>query len=99
MGAALSIFGKPHGARAPNSGNTAPFTRRVTTRSARRIEFEISIIGQLPYLEYIIVHEMSHLLVRRHDERFRRLMDRHFPSWEHLRQTLNNSPLAHSDWD
>ena len=50
-------------------------------------------------LEYIVVHEMAHLLVRRHDERFRGLMDRHFPSWEHVRQTLNNSPLAHADWD
>jgi predicted metal-dependent hydrolase len=50
-------------------------------------------------LEYIIVHEMAHLLVRRHDERFRSLMHRHFPSWEHVRQTLNNSPLAHADWD
>jgi predicted metal-dependent hydrolase len=50
-------------------------------------------------LEYIIVHEMAHLLVRRHDERFRGLMDRHFPSWEHVRQTLNHSPLAHADWD
>jgi predicted metal-dependent hydrolase len=50
-------------------------------------------------LEYIIVHEMAHLLVRRHDERFRRLMDRHLPNWEHWREALNNSPLAHSDWE
>jgi predicted metal-dependent hydrolase len=49
-------------------------------------------------LEYIIVHELAHLLVRRHDERFRGLMDRHLPNWEHLREALNNSPLAHSDW-
>jgi predicted metal-dependent hydrolase len=50
-------------------------------------------------LEYIIVHEMAHLLVRRHDDRFRGLMDRHLPNWEYLRETLNNSPLAHSDWE
>jgi hypothetical protein len=49
-------------------------------------------------LEYIVVHEMAHLLVRRHDDRFRGLMDRHLPNWEYLRETLNNSPLAHSDW-
>lgn len=51
------------------------------------------------YLEYIIVHEMAHLLVRRHDDRFRGLMDRHLPNWEYLRETLNNSPLSHSDWE
>jgi predicted metal-dependent hydrolase len=50
-------------------------------------------------LEYIIVHEMAHLLVRRHDERFRRLMDRYLPNWEYSREALNNSPLAHSDWE
>jgi predicted metal-dependent hydrolase len=41
-------------------------------------------------MEYIIVHEMAHLLVRRHDDRFRRLMDGHLPNWEHLRETLNS---------
>jgi predicted metal-dependent hydrolase len=50
-------------------------------------------------LEYIIVHEMAHLLVRRHDDRFRRLLDRHLLNWEHLRETLNNSPLTHSEWE
>jgi predicted metal-dependent hydrolase len=49
-------------------------------------------------LEYIVVHEMAHLLVHRHDERFRGLMDRHLPNWQHLRQMLNNSPLPHSEW-
>src|SRR6476620_10216323 len=50
-------------------------------------------------LEYIIVHEMAHLLVRRHDEWFRGLRDRHLPNWEYLREALNNSPLAHSHWE
>jgi predicted metal-dependent hydrolase len=50
-------------------------------------------------LEYIVVHEMAHLLVRRHDDRFIALMDTHLPSWRMIRQTLNSSPLAHSEWD
>jgi predicted metal-dependent hydrolase len=52
----------------------------------------------LACLEYIVVHEMAHLLVRHHDDRFRTLMDRHLPNWRVLRQTLNSAPLAHSDW-
>ena len=49
-------------------------------------------------LEYIVVHEMAHLLVRRHDDRFEALMDRHLPNWRVLRQTLNSTPLSHTDW-
>ena len=44
------------------------------------------------------MHEMAHLLVRRHDKRFVGLMDKHLPNWKMLRQVLNNSPLAHTDW-
>jgi predicted metal-dependent hydrolase len=49
-------------------------------------------------LEYIIVHEMAHLIVRHHDDRFTSLMDRHLPNWKLVRQTLNATPLAHTDW-
>jgi predicted metal-dependent hydrolase len=49
-------------------------------------------------LEYIVVHEMTHLLVRHHNERFGGLMDRYLPNWRLLQQTLNNLPLAHADW-
>jgi predicted metal-dependent hydrolase len=49
-------------------------------------------------LEYILVHEMAHLLVRHHDERFRKLLDERLPNWRMLRQNLNNSPLSHIDW-
>jgi len=49
-------------------------------------------------LEYIIVHEMAHLIVHRHDDRFTSLMDRYFPNWKLVRQALNAAPLAHTDW-
>jgi predicted metal-dependent hydrolase len=49
-------------------------------------------------LEYVVVHEMAHLIVRRHDDRFTSLMDRHLPNWKLIRQTLNAAPLAHTDW-
>jgi predicted metal-dependent hydrolase len=50
-------------------------------------------------LEYIVVHEMAHLLVRHHNERFSSLLDRCLPNWKLLRQTLNATPLAHANWD
>jgi len=49
-------------------------------------------------LEYIVVHEMAHLLVRHHNEQFLDLMDKCLPGWRLLRQTLNEAPLAHADW-
>jgi len=49
-------------------------------------------------LEYVVLHELVHLIERRHDERFRRYMDRFMPQWQHYRDELNRAPLAHVDW-
>ena len=44
-------------------------------------------------LEYILVHEMMHLLEPTHNARFHALMDRHLPSWRTCRKTLNRYPI------
>jgi len=49
-------------------------------------------------LEYILVHEMVHLLERHHNERFHLLMSRHLPNWERLKKELNLLPVSHADW-
>ncbi len=49
-------------------------------------------------LEYVVLHELVHLIERRHDERFRRYMDRFMPQWRQYRDELNRAPLAHVDW-
>jgi hypothetical protein len=49
-------------------------------------------------LEYVVVHELVHLLVRRHDDRFVEIMDRCLPRWRSLRAELNGLPLAHEVW-
>lgn len=49
-------------------------------------------------LEYIMVHEMVHLIESRHNERFLDLMDRFMPQWRMNRDELNQSPLGHADW-
>ena len=49
-------------------------------------------------LVYILVHEMVHLLERRHNDRFHELMDGFMPQWRTYRDELNRAPLAHEDW-
>lgn len=49
-------------------------------------------------LEYIIVHELVHLIERNHGDRFTTLMDKHLPKWRFLRQELNAAPLVHETW-
>ncbi len=50
-------------------------------------------------LEYIVVHEMLHLLEPTHNKRFLVLMDRHMPQWQERRALLNRLPVRHEDWD
>lgn len=50
------------------------------------------------YLEYVVVHELAHLIERNHTDRFRALLDLHLPKWRSIREELNSSPLAYTDW-
>ena len=45
-------------------------------------------------LEYVVVHEMLHLLEPTHGERFVALLDRHWPQWQESRRELNALPLV-----
>ncbi len=49
-------------------------------------------------LEYVLVHEMVHLLEPKHTDRFRELMDHYMPKWRVFRDELNRAPLAHEEW-
>lgn len=49
-------------------------------------------------LEYILVHELVHLLEPTHSSRFRTLMDQFIPNWQSCRQALNRLPVRHDDW-
>jgi predicted metal-dependent hydrolase len=50
-------------------------------------------------LEYILVHELVHLLEPTHNARFVGLMDLYLPHWKHLRRKLNHLPVRHEEWD
>lgn len=49
-------------------------------------------------LEYIVVHELVHLLERHHNDNFRRYMDRFLPQWAYHRDVLNQEPLGYEEW-
>lgn len=49
-------------------------------------------------LEYIVVHEMIHILEPTHNERFQAYMSRFLPDWQHRRQVLNRLPVRHEEW-
>jgi predicted metal-dependent hydrolase len=49
-------------------------------------------------LEYIVVHELVHLLERRHNNRFTELVETHIPLWRQCRELLNSAPLGHEQW-
>jgi hypothetical protein len=67
---------------------------------AGRIWLNLELAKKPPTcLEYIVVHEMVHLLERHHTERFRQIMDVLMPDWRVRRDELNSAPLAHEHWD
>lgn len=67
---------------------------------AKRIWLNLELIKKpTACLEYILVHEMTHLFERHHTERFRKLMDQFMPDWRLRRDQLNESPLAHEEWE
>lgn len=48
--------------------------------------------------EYIVVHEMAHLLEPTHNVRFVSLLDQFMPKWNFYRDQLNRLPVSHEDW-
>jgi predicted metal-dependent hydrolase len=70
------------------------------TISARRIWLNLELIKKPAHcLEYIIVHELVHLLERYHNDRFIGYMNRFMPLWRHYREELNREPLGHASWE
>jgi predicted metal-dependent hydrolase len=67
--------------------------------AARRIWLNLELAKKPERcLEYIVVHEMVHLLERQHNERFLELMNQFLPQWRLYRDELNSFPLAHDEW-
>ena len=69
------------------------------TIEQRRIWLNLGLAKKpVECLEYILVHEMVHLLERHHNDNFKRYMNRYLPQWQIYRELLNKAPLGHEDW-
>jgi predicted metal-dependent hydrolase len=65
---------------------------------AGRIWINLELIKKtVECLEYVVVHEMIHLLVRNHGPDFKRLMHAHVPEWKRCRHELNRTSLRNID--
>jgi predicted metal-dependent hydrolase len=49
-------------------------------------------------LEYIVLHELAHLLEPNHGDRFTAILDQVLPNWRQLRDLLNRLPVRHEEW-
>ncbi|HPT71556.1 MAG TPA: SprT family zinc-dependent metalloprotease [Candidatus Cloacimonadota bacterium] len=66
---------------------------------AKRIWLNLELAKKpLECIEYIIVHEVLHLIEPSHNERFIALLDDHMPKWKFYRDELNRLPFGHVEW-
>lgn len=69
-------------------------------REAKRIWLNLELAKKPPEcLEYIVIHEMVHLLERNHNDRFIAYMDKFLPKWRFYKEELNRLPVKHENWD
>jgi len=79
--------------------------RKMKTRwgscnaAARRVWLNLELAKKpVQCIEYILVHELVHLVERHHSDKFTALMDDHLPKWRSCRKELNSAPLCHETW-
>ena len=66
---------------------------------ARTIRLNTDLAKKPPEcLEYLVVHELVHLLEPTHNASFIALMNQYMPKWQSHRQTLNRLPVRHESW-
>ena len=47
----------------------------------------------LKCVEYVVAHELAHLIERTHNADFMKILDRHFPDWREIKDNLNRFPV------
>jgi predicted metal-dependent hydrolase len=83
----------------------AYFLQRMKTKwgscnhVARHVRLNTELVKKpKDLLEYVVVHEMAHLIAPTHSDRFVTLLNRHFPTWREARTELNELPLGEEVW-
>lgn len=68
--------------------------------AAKKIWLNLELIRKPPEcISYLVLHEITHLIVPNHNDAFLMFLDRHMPNWRTFRDELNGAPLAHEDWN
>ena len=61
----------------------------------KRIWINLELAKMSPhFLEYIVVHEMAHLLERGHGPKFKAIMDKYYPNWKNVKDELNKKGIS-----
>lgn len=91
----VTVYATKMGLPIPSFGIRRMKTKWGSCASERRhLWFNIELAKKpLDCIEYIVVHEMAHLLERRHNQHFTEIVARYFPGWEVQRKLLNELPL------
>lgn len=89
------------GVRVTHWGVKKMKTRWGTCNStAWRIWLNLELVKKPVHcLEFILVHELVHLIERKHNDRFVAIMDKHLPKWKLYRSELAAAPLGHDFWE
>lgn len=81
------------------------FLQRMKTKwgscnhSARHIRLNTELVKKpKDLLEYVLVHEMAHLIEPTHGDQFIAILEENYPSWREARAELNELPLAAERW-
>jgi predicted metal-dependent hydrolase len=82
------------------------FLQRMKTKwgscnhRARKIRLNTELVKKpKDLIEYVVVHEMLHLIAPTHNEQFLALMSKHYPAWREARAELNELPLGVAEWN
>jgi len=68
--------------------------------AAKRIWLNLELAKKPVHcLEYVVVHEMLHLLERHHNDRFAELLQQYMSQWKSYKDELNRLPVCHEDWE
>ncbi len=84
---------------------TSYFLQRMKTKwggcnhRAQNIRLNTELVKKpKDLLEYVVAHEMLHLIEPTHSEKFLSLLSKHYPTWREARAELNELPLAAEVW-
>ncbi len=64
------------------------------SKTKRKAIFNLELAKKPPIcVEYVVAHELAHLIERTHNADFMAILDRHFPDWREIKESLNRFPV------